>query len=126
MRFALLCHSDGSIRSNKELDDAVLEKHFATNARLRAEGRLGPVLRLMPADTAVTIRAGTEPMVIDGPFAETKEVLLGFWIFDADSRDDAVAVAKEFASHAPHGSYELRPVLDYAPAVSLPDSAITH
>jgi hypothetical protein len=63
--------------------------------------------------------------VIDGPFAETKEVLLGFWIFDADSRDEAIAVAKEFASHAPHGSYELRPALDYDPGASLPDSAIT-
>jgi hypothetical protein len=125
MRFTLLCYSDGSIRADRQADEALLARHHSTDARLRAEGRLGPVLRLMPPDTAVTARAGTEPLVTDGPFAETKEVLLGFWVFDAGSRDEAIAIAREFASHAPHGSYELRPVLEYDAGVSLPDGTVS-
>lgn len=41
-------------------------------------GRLGPVARLLPTTAATTVRKGRESLVIDGPFAETKEQLLGF------------------------------------------------
>ena len=119
MRFALLCYSDGSIREDKQLEDAVLAKHHATNARLREAGQLGPNLRLVPPAAAMTVRAGPEPMMLDGPFAETKEVLLGLWVFDAASLDEAIGIAGEFASHMPDGSLELRPVMEYDPGVGL-------
>ena len=84
----------------KEDDDAVMEKHDATQARMMAAGKLGPNLRLMPTSAAMTIRAGAgEPLVLDGPFAETKEALLGFWVFDAASLDEALDIAREFSSH---------------------------
>ena len=53
--------------------------------------------------------------MLDGPFAETKEALLGFWVFDAASLDEALGIAREFASHMPGGTLELRPVKEYDP-----------
>jgi hypothetical protein len=113
MRFAMLCYAPDSVRWTKEMDDAVMEKHVASQNKLEAAGKLGPHLRLMPTSAAVTIRAGAEPMVLDGPFAETKEVLLGFWILDCASLEEAIDVAREFSSHSPGGSLELRPIMDY-------------
>jgi hypothetical protein len=120
MRFAMFCYAQESAHWTREMDDAVMEKHNATDARLLAAGRLGPSLRLMPTSTAVTVRGGPEPMVLDGPFAETKEVLLGFWVFDAASLEEAIETAKEFASHAPGGALELRPVMEYRAGGPLP------
>jgi hypothetical protein len=75
-------------------------------------GRLGPNLCLMPTSAAVTIRSGGEPIVMDGPFAETKEQLLGFWIIDCASLEEAIQTARRFASHKQTGAIEIRPVAD--------------
>ena len=58
MRFAMLCYAPESGQWRKEDDDAVMEQHNATQARLTAAGKLGPHLRLMPTSAAMTIRAG--------------------------------------------------------------------
>jgi hypothetical protein len=120
MRFAMLCYAPESTQWRKEDDDAVMEKHNASEARMMAAGKLGPHLRLMPTSAAMTIRAGPgEPLVLDGPFAETKEALLGFWIFEAASLDEALDVAREFSSHMPGGALELRPLKTYDPGGAL-------
>jgi hypothetical protein len=54
----------------------------------------GPVARLLPTTAATTLRKGREEMVIDGPFAETKEQLLGFYIVDCASLEEALDVGK--------------------------------
>jgi hypothetical protein len=112
MRFAMFCYASESRQWTNEMEDEVLERHHATEARLKAEGKIGPSLRLMPTTTALTIHAkpGAEPLVIDGPFAETKEALLGFWVFEVASLEEAVEIAREFSSHSPGGMLELRPV----------------
>jgi hypothetical protein len=117
MRFAMFCYAPQTGNWTKEMEEAVMEQHNASEARLEAAGKLGPHLRLMPTTTAVTVRAGDEPLVLDGPFAETKEVLLGFWLFDAASLDEAIGIAREFSSHTPYrgGALELRPVRDFDP-----------
>lgn len=119
MRFAMFCYAPETVRWTKEMDDAVMEKHMATEARLAASGKLGPSLRLMPTTAAVTVHGGAEPIVFDGPFAETKEALLGFWVFDADTLEDAIGIAKEFAGHQGGGMLELRPVMQYDPGGAL-------
>ena len=114
MRFALLCYAPESVEWRKEDDDAVMAQHDATGARLVAEGKLGPNLRLMPTTTAMTIRnAGT--LVLDGPFAETKEQLLGFFLVECASLEEALGIAREYASHMPGGGLELRPIKQYEP-----------
>ena len=82
--------------------------------RLAKAGKLGPVARLMPTTAATTLRKDREPaVVLDGPFAETKEQLLGFYIVECSSLDAAIETAKELAVANPGtGSYEIRPVAE--------------
>ena len=79
MLYALLCcHDEAVVNSwTKEEDEAVLAKRHKVTEKLAARGKLGPALRLMPTTAATTVRMGGEPVVLDGPFAETKEALLG-------------------------------------------------
>jgi hypothetical protein len=69
-------------------------------------------LRLLPTTAATTLRSG---MVIDGPFAETKEQLLGFYVIDVENLDAALAVAKELSAANPTSIYEVRPIALYVP-----------
>ena len=88
----------------------------AVQDRLTANGKLGPSLRLLPTTAATTLRKNQEsPLVIDGPFAETKEQLLGFYIIDVAGLDDALDVARDLAAVNPGGAYEIRPVALYYP-----------
>src|SRR6185312_2526181 len=75
MLYAILCyHSEDVVGGwSKEQDDAVLGRLATVRKKLTDEGRLGPVARLMPTTAATTLRKGREHLVIDGPFAETKE-----------------------------------------------------
>ena len=68
--------------------------------------------------TATTLRVseGGEPLVTDGPFAETREQLGGFYVLDCENLDDALAWAKRIPMRA--GSIEVRPVMDYEAAGS--------
>ena len=70
--------------------------------------------QLQGTDTAKTVRVnGTgEPLITDGPFAETKETLGGYYLVEADSIDDALALAARIPSARFGGSVEVRPVLE--------------
>src|SRR5436305_7954993 len=114
MQYAILCYdSEETVGAwTKEQDDAVIGRLGAVQDKLAKQGRLGPVARLMPTTTATTIRKGKEPLVIDGPFAETKEQLLGFYIVDCPSLDDALEVAKDLGkASGSEGAYEVRPMM---------------
>lgn len=114
MQFAILCyHVEEVVRSwSKEHDAAVMERLGVVQERLARAGKLGPVARLMPTGQATTLRKDRDPpLVTDGPFAETKEQLLGFYIVDCASREEALAIARELGEANPGGSYEIRPVL---------------
>lgn len=111
MQYAILCYHDEKVTCawSKEHDDAVvarlggvMEKH---------KHKLGPVARLLPTTAATTLRKDREPaLVLDGPFAETKEQLLGFYIIDCTSLDEALEFARELGAVNPGGAYEIRPV----------------
>jgi hypothetical protein len=109
----------------KEEDDAVMEKLIAVQEKLARKRKLGPVARLGPTTTARTVRKDREPfMVTDGPYAETKEQILGFYIVDLDSQDDVVEFSKELAAVNPGGAYEIRPVIYFAANDELADSTV--
>ena len=114
MLYALLCYNDENVTSawSKEEDDAVMERLGKVQKALAAQGRLGPVARLVPTTAATTLRkTGAEALVIDGPFAETKEQLLGFVMLEAETLDEALEIAGGFPI-AEWGSIEVRPVYD--------------
>jgi hypothetical protein len=110
MQYAILCYdSEAAVGGwSKEHDDAVMAKSLAAKNKLAALGKMGPTARLMPTTTATTIRAGIKPIVLDGPYAETKEQLLGFYLVDCEDLNEAIEIAKEFLHGS--GSLEVRPV----------------
>jgi hypothetical protein len=113
MLYAILCyHNEDVVGSwSSEHDAAVMQKLAVVQDKLRKQGRLGPVARLLPTTAATTLRKdGDPPLVIDGPYAETKEQLLGFYIIEATGLDDALEAARDLGRANPGGSYEIRPV----------------
>ena len=119
MLYALLCYnSEEAVFSwSKAQDDMVMTKLGVVHDRLAAQRKLGPSLRLMPTTAATTLRKSDPPMVIDGPFAETKEQLLGFYIVDFDSLDEALDTARQLGEANPGGAYEIRPLRLFLPGV---------
>jgi hypothetical protein len=118
MLYAILCYNDeDTVWSwSKEEDAAVMARLGVVQDRLTRAGKLGPSLRLLPTTAATTLRKTQEPpLVIDGPFAETKEQLLGFYLIDVADLDEALDVARELGAANPGGSYELRPVARFNP-----------
>ena len=118
MLYAILCYHDETavVAWSKEEEDAVMTKLGAVQEKLAKQGRLGPVARLLPTTAATTLRKDREPpLVIDGPFAETKEQLLGFYVIDCASLEEALATARELAQANPGGAYEIRPLLLFRP-----------
>jgi hypothetical protein len=113
MQYAILCYNDEAAIGawTKEEDDACMARLGVVQDDLARRGKLGPVARLLPTTTATTLRKDRDPpLVIDGPFAETKEQLLGFYVVNADSLDEAIDIAKALGRANPGGSYEIRPV----------------
>jgi len=79
---------------------------------LRAAGRVLGSQQLEPPATARTLRTrGGRTSIVDGPFAETKEMLAGFNLLEAESLDEAVRLAGEFP-WSQFGSVEVRPIRD--------------
>jgi len=118
MLYAIFCYDSEEVVAawTKEQDDAVLAKLHVVQDRLAAAGRLGPVARLMPTTAATTVRKGKDAIVIDGPFAETKEQLLGFYIVDCASLEQAIETAKELgAASNSAGAFEVRPLRLFRP-----------
>jgi hypothetical protein len=115
MLYCLLCYkSEAEVCSwSRAKDEAVMARHGEVIQRLTAQGRCGPVARLLPTTTATTVRAGRKPVVLDGPFAETKEQLLGFFVIDCDTLDQAIDIASELTIET--GAMEIRPVHFFAP-----------
>jgi hypothetical protein len=118
MLYAILCYHDEDVTSSwsKEHDDAVIAKLGVVQEKLARQGRLGPVARLLPTTAATTLRKTQDPpLIIDGPFAETKEQLLGFYVVDCENLEAALDVARDLGAANPGGSYEIRPVGVFRP-----------
>lgn len=118
MLYAILCYNDENMVGSWSRDEEakVMDRLIAVQEKPLREGRLGPVARLLPTSAAATIRKGRESFVIDGPFAETKEQLLGFYVVDCVDLDEAIAFARDLSeANAGVGGYEIRPLLTFAP-----------
>ena len=114
MLYAILCYAceDVVCSWSKEQDDAVLADLAVVQEKYARAGKLGPVARLLPTTAATTLRkVKGEAVVLDGPFAETKEQFLGFYTLDCADLEEAVAFARELSDVNPSGgSYEIRPI----------------
>jgi hypothetical protein len=127
MLYAVLCYNSEDIVGSwsKEEDDAVMANLAVVHERLEKQGKLGPTARLMPTTSATTLRKAGKgrrlqptdepPLITDGPYAETKEQLLGFYLIDCVDLEEALGIARELARANPGGAYELRPVSLFLP-----------
>jgi hypothetical protein len=113
MLYAILCYhqEDVTCAWSKEQDEAVMAKLHAVQEPWAKAGKLGPVARLLPTTAATTLRKDSDPpLVLDGPFAETKEQLLGFYVLEAEDLEEALGFARQLGAVNPGGSYEIRPI----------------
>lgn len=109
MKYALLIHEDHSHYQDEESWQDIIRRHneFGQkhgSAIVGGEGLNGP-------ETATTLRRnGAETMVHDGPFAEAREQLGGFYLVNVSSLDEAMSIARDIPL-AGEGSIEIRPCI---------------
>jgi hypothetical protein len=125
MLYAILAyHVEAEVTSwTPEQDAAVMTGLLAVHDRLNVNKLLGPSARLGGTAEARTLRGPGNGMVIDGPFAETKEQLLGLYVVNCDNADAALDVARDLRRVNPSAVYEIRPIRRYIPGESLPETA---
>lgn len=116
MLYAILCYnSEDVVASWSAAQDGTMTAHRAgVEQQLAARGKIGPVVRLMPTTTATTVRSGRRSLVLDGPFAETKEQLLGLYVVDCESLEEAIDIASELVQGP--GTLEIRPIRHFSDA----------
>ncbi len=113
MQYAILCYHQEDVVCawSKAEDEAVMARLAVVQEDLARAGKLGPVARLLPTTAATTLRKDRDPpLVLDGPFAETKEQLLGFEVVDCANLEEALDIARALGKANPGGSYEIRPI----------------
>ena len=112
MKYALLIYSKpGSHESLSEADYAGVRGEYMA---ISAEPGVVGGAQLQPIETATTVRSngGGDTLVTDGPFADTKEVFGGYYIFEADDLDAATATAARIPAVRLGGAVEVRPVVE--------------
>lgn len=122
MLYAILAyHVEAQVASWTSAEDAaVMTDLHQVHDRLKQQGQLGPAARLGATQKARTLRGPGAGVVIDGPFAETKEQLLGFYVVDAASDDAAITAARDLRRANPTAVYEIRPIALYLPGIPFP------
>ena len=114
MKYALLIYADEKAWASVPHDeqDAIHQEYdkFANELVERGVMRGGDELADSPAATTVRVRDGQQ-LVTDGPFAETKEQLGGYFLVEVDDLDTAIELASKIPG-ARHGSVEVRPIIE--------------
>jgi hypothetical protein len=122
MLYAILAyHEEANVTSwTPEQDAAVMTNLHQVHGRLNEKGRLGPAVRLGATKKARTLRGPGAGLVVDGPFAESKEALLGFYVVDCATEEAAIEAARDLRRANPSAVYEIRPVKLYLPGTAFP------
>lgn len=113
MKYLCLICADKMMEDMPQADAAQHYKDYAAlTESLRSNGQLLSCNRLMPPETATTVRVrGGKISLLDGPFAETKEQIGGYFVIEARDLDDALRVASKIPG-AWHGCVEVRPIAE--------------
>ena len=111
MKYMMLIYA-----SEQAIDDAERQECYANSIRLTqelaAQGKFVAASPLHPVSTATSVRVREgKSVVTDGPFAETREQLGGFYIVDANDLDEAIAIAARIPP-AKYGAVEIRPIIE--------------
>lgn len=110
MKYMMLIHHDDDALAKASQKELWAEYAAFNEALAKAGG--SPGMRLQPASAATSVRVrGGKTDVIDGPYADTKEKLAGYFMIDVDSVEEAVAWAQRCPS-VRYGAIEVRPIVD--------------
>jgi hypothetical protein len=114
MRYLLLIYGDESARPDMGPDDVEMKRWTDYTEWLHEKGwhQAGEALLRTPNATTVRERDGSV-MTTDGPFAETKEQLGGFYLVDCPNLDDAIEAASRMPNLSYGGSVEVRPIMEF-------------
>lgn len=116
MRYMLLIYGDETAWAAGAPEDMAAQMQLWTDytAWLQGKGWMLHGEALEPTASATTVRAaGGTPMTVDGPFAETKEQLGGYYAIDCANLDEAIEAASRIPSVATGGSVEIRPISEF-------------
>ena len=115
MKYLLLIYTPESTEPPApEVLDAVMDAYNAYTEHVKSSGAYVAAEALQPTVTATTVRVRDgQTLTTDGPFAETKEALGGFYLVEAKDLDEAIDLAARIPG-AQHGSIEVRPVVDFS------------
>jgi hypothetical protein len=122
MHYALLIYlpDDVEKRVTEAQDQAVMDKCMDLAKETRKTGTYKGAARLSPTRSAVCVRNREGRQVVtDGPFAETKEHMVGFYLIDVASLEDAKAYAMRHPTAELGATIEIRPILWQDPAMTL-------
>ena len=113
MQYALLIYTNeqADAAASKEEQDAVMAAYYAFGEQYKDKIAGGEALLPTASATSVRLRAD-ETLTTDGPFAETKEQLGGFYLVKCDNLDEAIQIAAKIPGAA-HGTIEVRPVMEF-------------
>lgn len=114
MRYMLLIYSDeeAEARLSEAEQEAVMGRYYAFTEQVRSRGVYQNGDALQPTVTATTVRLRQgKTITTDGPYAETKEQLGGFYILDCQDLDEAIALATKIPA-AEEGAIEIRPIME--------------
>jgi len=110
-QYMLLIYSPVDSGPSPEERQAEMPRWMSYTQELQESGAMKAGDALMPVDTATTVRVRDgETLITDGPFAETKEALGGYYLVDVDDLDAALAWAAKIPNVG-YGSIEVRPVV---------------
>jgi hypothetical protein len=116
MRFMVIVKATKDTEAGKMPSEEMLGAMAKFNEELVKAGVMLDGNGLQPSSKGARIRfSGSNRTVIDGPFAETKEQLLGFYVVDCENLEGALEVARDLGAANPGGSYEIRPVGVFRP-----------
>ncbi|MGA8336720.1 MAG: YciI family protein [Solirubrobacteraceae bacterium] len=111
MKYAMLIYPKPG--SHEALGAEAATALTAEYMALREDPRCVGGARLQPIETATTVRDGAgENLITDGPYADTKEVLGGYYVFDASNLDEALEFAQRIPAVRLGGAVEVRPLVD--------------
>ncbi len=116
MRYMLLNYDDEKYwkEAGKEVHDAAIGEAVELVHEMHSKGQYILAAPLAWTDTATSVRVPNgKPVITDGPFAETREVLGGFYLIEAENLEEAIAIAARHPG-ARVGTVEIRPVMEIA------------
>ena len=125
MRYLLLIYDDPDVwaRMSPEDTSQMMKEYFDYSNWLEGKGWFQGGNALQPTQTATTVRSRDgERLLTDGPFAETKEQLGGYYLIDVPGLDEALEAAERIPS-ARIGSIEVRPVMEFPDEQAAAESA---